>query len=404
MKKQFTLSISLLLILILSTNFIQAQRPDAPIYAQRGAYAVGTQELLLEDDESRPLTAAIWYPALNPDGLEEVTTYVLNALVQFEGHALQDADPNVVDGPYPLMIFSHGNGGFRYQSTFFAEHLASHGFVVISVDHAGNTILDRLLDEDAFNVNLIDNYAHRPLDIHRAIAHAEELSAEGGVMAGVIDMDTIAISGHSFGGYTALTASGIPQNFATLGTWCYDNMDNPLAGGVCFLSEYEEQIATLAGYDTPPDGTWTPLVDERIQATIAFAPWNGPILDEASLNAHTTPTMILAGVADSTTPIARDASLIYERLTSADKALITFDNAEHYIFVDTCNDIAISFGLFGSCSDPVWDMGRIHDLINHFTTAFLLSEFYDDVSAREALNPENIDLLGVNYDQVGLID
>ena len=52
-------------------------RPDAPPYAVRGPYWVGTMEFLIEDDE-RPLNVTVWYPALNPDGVEEAATYAVN--------------------------------------------------------------------------------------------------------------------------------------------------------------------------------------------------------------------------------------------------------------------------------------------------------------------------------------
>ncbi len=42
-------------------------------------------------------------------------------------------------GDFPLVIYSHGNGGLRYVSAFLTEHLASHGFVVMAPDHTGNT-------------------------------------------------------------------------------------------------------------------------------------------------------------------------------------------------------------------------------------------------------------------------
>ena len=44
----------------------------------------------------------------------------------------------------------------------------------------------------------------------------------------------------------------------------------------------------------------------------------------------------------------------------------------------------IEMGLAFICSDPVWDMDRAHDLINHFTTAFLLATLKDDAEAAAA--------------------
>src|SRR5439155_87759 len=44
-------------------------------------------------------------------------------------------------GPFPLVLFSHGNGGIRFQSLFLCAHLASHGYVVASPDHRGDTFV-----------------------------------------------------------------------------------------------------------------------------------------------------------------------------------------------------------------------------------------------------------------------
>jgi hypothetical protein len=42
-------------------------------------------------------------------------------------------------------------------------------------------------------------------------------------------------------------------------------------------------------------------------------------------------------------------------------------------------------------------MDRTHDLINHFTTAFLLAVLRDDSEAAAALAPEAVDFTGVEY-------
>jgi predicted dienelactone hydrolase len=36
---------------------------------------------------------------------------------------------------YPVLIFSHGLTGFRNQNTFEVEELASHGYIIVGIDH-----------------------------------------------------------------------------------------------------------------------------------------------------------------------------------------------------------------------------------------------------------------------------
>ena len=59
-------------------------------------------------------------------------------------------------GTFPLVVFSHGYGGERRQSTFFCTHLASHGYVIAAMDHVGNTtveLLSGLAAGDAESIN-----------------------------------------------------------------------------------------------------------------------------------------------------------------------------------------------------------------------------------------------------------
>jgi predicted dienelactone hydrolase len=66
-------------------------------------------------------------------------------------------------GSWPVIVFSHGFGGIRFQSYFLTERLATHGFIVIAPDHPGNTLVDfaQLGDDAAQAQSAID----RPLDI-----------------------------------------------------------------------------------------------------------------------------------------------------------------------------------------------------------------------------------------------
>lgn len=390
------IALLMLLFLWMAAGVLQAQRPDAPRYALQGEFAVGTFESEVPD-EDRPLPVTVWYPAINTDGMETVT--YRDGLLQYSGTAFLEAEVNIENGTYPLIVFSHGSGGLRLQSLYAMEHLASYGFVVLGVNHPGNTLGDSLQAE-AFAESIVSSYVLRPQDVVRTIAHAETLNAEGQI-AGAINVDQIATIGHSFGGYTALAASGIPMNLGQVNASCLEAQSIGNENNLCFILDQADDIYAALGLDEPPGDVLPTIADERVRATVAWAPWNGPILDTATLNNHDVPTMIMVGSADNTTPADRDANTIYQRLRqSTPKALVTFENAGHYIYVAECNDLAIQFGLFGSCSDEVWDMARAHDLINHFTTAFLLATLYNDEDALAALDSENVDFTGITYQSV----
>ncbi len=402
MKSRFLILLVLFaLIAGFGTTTAQA-RPDAPTYAKHGPFAVGTFDLTIADAK-RPLTVTVWYPALNPDNAKEAVQYHFGAFA-LAGHALLNAKPDASKGPYPLIVFSHGLGGLRLQSLFYTEHLASYGFVVMAADHPGSTLNAAALlgggggNGGTTQATIIENFALRPNDILREIAQAETLTAKGGALEGMIDTANIALSGHSFGGYTAMAAGGARLDFDELAAWC-DSKPAPALQpqDECLLRDAGDQIAKLRGLAETPKGLWPPTTDPRIKTVVAMAPWNAPIFGKSGLAAFTVPTMILVGTKDQATIPERDAYVFYDQISSKSKALATFDDANHYIFVDACPPILVNTPFFPVCSDAVWDMDRVHDLINHLATAHLLATLKGDKVAAAALAPSSVNFVGVNY-------
>lgn len=376
-----------------------APRPDAPEYAKRGPYPVGTREFKIEDaaNAARPLVGTVWYPAIKAAGAKEEATYTAGFLTD-TGRAIRDAAGEPKGGPYPLIIFSHGFMGLRLQSLWYTEHLASYGFVVIAVDHPGSTLFDYQKGTAS------DNWALRPLDVLREIAYAEKtLNATDGVLPGLIDMDKIAVTGHSLGGYTTLAAAGGRLDFDSLKAWCAANPAPALKPeAVCGANGLDPAVlARGRGIDPAPTGPWPATTDTRIRAAVALAPAFSPIFGKEGLASVTIPTMIIVGSKDQTTIPERDAYTAYDWVASKTKALGVLENGGHYIFVQSCPAIAIAFNLFWGCSDLVWDMDRAHDVINQMATPFFLETLKGDAKAAAAIQNGAINFVGVRYQRSG---
>jgi predicted dienelactone hydrolase len=177
---------------------------------QRGVHPVGTRSFQWRDAaRDRALPIDVWYPADEALRGQDLDPATQDSFVRMPGlptvaqQAVRDAQAR--DSTWPLIVFSHGFGGERRQSTFYCTHLASHGYVVVAMDHVGNTTADMLAGNSASDDPVVVQgfMRDRPADcsfvIDRILAGAAELQADPG---------RIGITGHSFGGWTSLMTAG----------------------------------------------------------------------------------------------------------------------------------------------------------------------------------------------------
>ena len=178
-----------------------------------GPFQVGVKrfELTYEPEawgEARTITMYVWYPT---EATEGETLRYLDLFL--EEQALKDAPPAMpyYRGGAPVLIHSHGWEGFAGNSAFLMKHFASHGWVVAAPDHTGNLFLSNL---DPFPSAF--DYV-RALDMRLVLdtlGDAVTLAAQGLDTLGPINTDTVLMSGHSYGGYTAWSCAGVTYNMA----------------------------------------------------------------------------------------------------------------------------------------------------------------------------------------------
>lgn len=192
--------------------------PDAYDPFLRGSHPVGvvTHEWT-DESRARTLPVEVWFPAvsahsgqdLDPEYQDRFQSMPMAPTTQQA--AVRDAAP--VEEAHPLVVFSHGFGGERRQTTHLCTHLASHGYVVASMDHVGNTTADMLAQSMATQTGgqltadpakaLIGFAEDRPAD---AIFVIDQMVAgQGGVS---VDSAQVGMTGHSFGGWTTLQTTG----------------------------------------------------------------------------------------------------------------------------------------------------------------------------------------------------
>ena len=370
-------------------------------YAVPGSDAVGYREFSTAGAQGQSLTLRAWYPAGQPDD-EQPATIRYTAPNKFDeqitpgkeitavGNALADGEPEQAGGPYPLVVFSHGYALSPIVYSTLVEHYASQGYIVLAPEH--NERFEGSPTE--FWMELID----RPVDIRRTIDYAELLNKPGELFAGMIDMDNIAVVGHSYGGYTALAAAGARFDFVAYKTRCAAlAADDPLSF-FCAPIPNESDMATRAGLEEIPSGLWPTLGDPRVTAAISLAGDAYPF-DQRGLAEIKIPIMAMGGTVDDGTPYTWGAKLTYDHAGSENKTLVSFPGAGHMLFLDPCEELPwteTSEYRDGICTDAVWDE-RPLGIVTHYTTAFLRDSLNADPEARAALAGQQPRLDNVEY-------
>jgi len=159
---------------------------------------------------SKTLASAGKIPAFLPSHLDMVSTNTRN-----------NADCSGKLAKYPVFIFSHGITGSRHLHQILFEQLASKGYVVFAPDHSYDAnltvfpdgkvadyrseitghpdsilIREKQINTRAFDIGFI-------IDQIRKI----ETGIIDSKLSGRLDLDRVALGGHSYGGATAVLAS-----------------------------------------------------------------------------------------------------------------------------------------------------------------------------------------------------
>lgn len=237
----------------------------------------------------------------------------------------------------PVVLFSHGFAGTRLQSRFLCSHLASHGYIVASPDHAGNTFLD-------LNIfKATDSAKDRPHDLRVVLDKLIEESRDPeSALFGRLDGWRCAAVGHSFGGYTAL---------AVAGAWL-DLRDKKVNGNA-----------------KPSDPDYYDFDDPRIVAAVALTPVMKPFLSKDSVRAVVKPVLIIGGSRDAQASPRLHQQPLFESLRGL-RYLGIIEGATHFNFVDQgfINSAPI---VVRAMHRPQIDRKLCDEMIVRQTTAFL---------------------------------
>ena len=228
--------------------------PVPAIPAPGGPYAVGTtiyeltdtsrKELYSGVDEARRFQMQVWYPSEADPSSErapwmanadvfapaisaylDLPDFFLDHLALVKIPAYRDAAVAPTNEGFPVILFSHGWNGFNAQNTGQALQLASHGYVVVGIQHTYGAIVTVFDDGAVAKNNPSALPSGAPDDEYEAAAHklADQWAGDMGFALDFLnqqnndssspfhaslDLSRVGVYGHSTGGGAAIQFCG----------------------------------------------------------------------------------------------------------------------------------------------------------------------------------------------------
>ena len=217
--------------------------------APTGSYGVGTIAVPVPDRSRGGETMVqLFYPSLArhgrpapymPSRTASLTASALHVppgvIATIVTHAL--ADPPAAPGSHPVVLFSPGLTELRSDDTALCTELASHGFVVVAIDHVHESAIVEFPNGRVIRGSFLDSsdpqtstrlraaaVRARVRDVAAVVRALPEIDRRG-LLRGRLDLGRIGMFGFSIGGATADEAMhALPQIRAGV------NLDGSLYG------------------------------------------------------------------------------------------------------------------------------------------------------------------------------
>lgn len=304
------------------------------------AHAAGLRLVDIPADPGGPaLTGAVWTPCAEPPGEVRVGPISVPGT----------RDCPILGEHLPLVVISHGVGGWRFGHHDLAETLADAGFVVAAIDHP----LDTGRATDRSHMGSLEVWSSRPADIRRLI----DFMLAGWTDHARIDPARIGFYGFSRGGFTGLALIGGNPDFEKFASIC---VDYPKL----------RTCAQLGAGERPP----TPLVhDPRIRAAVLADPVIGRIFAASNLKDIVVPVQLWASEQGGDGVLPHEVATMAESLPTAPEMHVV-GGAAHFAFLSPCGAELRRLAADVCTDPPGFDRAGFHNEMNRAVVAFFQAQ------------------------------
>ncbi len=231
----------------------------------------------------------------------------------------------LIRGTLPVVVISHGLGDSRTSFLDIGAHIASYGFVVALPEHIGSNHDQKAamfagLSNETFRAR---EFIDRPLDITYLLDQLARTNQSD--YAGKLNLDRVAVMGHSFGGYTALALAGATIDFDRLARECTPETNIVINAAQLLECRSLELTSDPAVVEALGQ---TGVRDPRVKMVLAYAPVS-QLFGQSGIGRIQIPTVIMGGAFDVVAPAVPQQVDAFRWLTTTDKYLYLGENSSH---------------------------------------------------------------------------
>lgn len=294
---------------------------------------IDEQRTSWDGKSKRPILTHIFYPTTD--------TNVKPILLGEPNNALFNAGNAVMNGKVtnqnkrPLIIMSHGTGGSALQMLWIAETLVKNGYLVIGVNHHGNTAAEEKKYAEGYKL-----WWERSQDISVVL---EQLSSHN-IWGPAVDQNKIGMIGFSLGGYTALSSIGGITDKTLFTAFCQSPDKDFTCNAQVEFSDIDKAFNKVKNSQRVKESLLREhdsFKIDAIKAAFVLAPAVVQAINKESLKNISVPISVVVGSIDRIAPAKTNGKVVSKLMGNSQYSEL--EKVGHYTFLSNCTGLGFKY-------------------------------------------------------------